>query len=139
VLVDGAAINNLPVDLMKRHAPGFVIGSDVGADHPFAAEYPASEQPPLWPLLSRLRRGQRRINIFQILMRAGMVGGDLLAVAQRGMADVILKPPLDDIDLLDWRAFEEVIARGYEHARVALQSLPQLPRSSDVAARENLL
>ena len=32
VLVDGAAINNLPVDFMQSHAPGFVIGSDVGAD-----------------------------------------------------------------------------------------------------------
>ncbi len=134
VLVDGAAINNLPVDLMKSHSPGYVIGSDVGADHPFSADSPASEQPPLWPLLSRLRGGQRRINIFQILMRAGMVGGDLLAVAQRGMADVILKPPLDDIDLLNWQAFEEVILRGYDHARSTLRGLPQLPRSDGPGA-----
>jgi NTE family protein len=32
VLVDGAAIDNLPVDIMQAHAPGLVIGSDVGAD-----------------------------------------------------------------------------------------------------------
>ena len=35
VLVDGAAINNLPVDVMQGHAPGFVIGCDVGADRHF--------------------------------------------------------------------------------------------------------
>ncbi len=32
VLVDGAAINNLPLDIMQAHAPGFLIGSDVSAD-----------------------------------------------------------------------------------------------------------
>jgi predicted acylesterase/phospholipase RssA len=69
-------------------------------------------------------------------MRAGMVGGDLLAVAQRGMADVILKPPLDDIDLLNWQAFEEVISRGYHHARSALESLPQIPRSRDTTSAD---
>ncbi len=39
VLVDGAAVNNLPVDIMHSHAPGLVIGSDVGADRfaPIAA------------------------------------------------------------------------------------------------------
>jgi len=51
VLVDGAAINNLPVDVMQRHAPGLVIGSDVGAERP--------------------QHTAQRINIFQILMQAG--------------------------------------------------------------------
>ena len=45
---DGAAINNLPVDIMQTHAPGLVIGSDAGADR-FALG----------------RGGKRRINIFQ--------------------------------------------------------------------------
>ncbi len=128
VLVDGAAINNLPVDVMKQHAPGFIIGSDVGADRPFTADYDAAEQPPFWRLFSRLPDGHRRINIFQILMRAGMVGSDLTALAQREMADIILKPPLDDVDLLNWQAFERAIDVGYEHTREVLANAPQLPR-----------
>jgi NTE family protein len=135
VLVDGAAINNLPVDLMKNHAPGFVIGSDVGSDRPFTADYEAAEQPPFWRLFSNLRGGQRRINIFQILMRAGMIGSDLTALAQREMADVILKPPLGDVDLLNWQAFERAIEVGYEHTREMLARSPQLPR---VAAEPSL-
>jgi NTE family protein len=43
VLVDGAAINNLPVDFMLRHAPGHVIGCDAGADRSFSAELAAGE------------------------------------------------------------------------------------------------
>ncbi len=128
VLVDGAAINNLPVDVMKGHAPGFIIGSDVGADRAFTADYETAQQPPFWRLFSHLRGGRRRINIFQILMRAGMIGSDLNAAVQREMADIVLKPVLDDIDLLNWQAFARAIEIGYEHTRVVLANSPQLPR-----------
>jgi NTE family protein len=108
VLVDGAAINNLPVDVMQRHAPGFVIGCDVGADHG--------------------RDAKQRINIFQILMRAGMVNGAATAAAQRMLADVLLKPPLTNIDLLNWRAFDRAIEAGYVYATAALGNWPDIPR-----------
>jgi len=128
VLVDGAAINNLPVDLMKLHAPGVVIASDVGADRPFTADYDGAEQPPFWRMLSRSSSGKRRINIFQILMRAGMVGGEAGALAQRELADLLLKPPLDDIDLLNWQAFDRAIGIGYQYTAQVLRALPDLPR-----------
>src|SRR5271170_7988844 len=52
VLVDGAAINNLPVDVMQRHAPGLVIGVDAGADYSFSANAAAADGPPLWRLFA---------------------------------------------------------------------------------------
>jgi NTE family protein len=133
VLVDGAAINNLPVDIMKVHAPGVVIACDVGADRPFTADYDAAEQPPFWRMLSRSGSGKRRINIFQILMRAGMVGGEAGALAQRELADLLLKPPLDDIDLLNWQAFDRAIGIGYEYTAQVLRALPDLPRHAPAA------
>jgi len=133
-LVDGAAINNLPLDMMKNHAPGFVIGSDAGANRPFSADYEAAEQPPFWRLFSHSRRGARRINIFQILMRSGMVGGASNEAAQRGLADLMLKPALDDIDLLNWQAFDRSIELGYEHTCKALEGLDRLPRLRAVRA-----
>ncbi|HEY2781450.1 MAG TPA: patatin-like phospholipase family protein [Steroidobacteraceae bacterium] len=119
VLVDGAAINNLPVDVMQGHAPGFVIGSDVGADRNF---------------------GERRVNILQVLMHAGMVNSTATERAQRELADVLLKPPLINIDLLNWQAFDGAIAAGYDYARSALEDLPALPRviaASVPAAKPN--
>jgi NTE family protein len=107
VLVDGAAINNLPVDVMQSHAPGFVIGCDVGADRNF---------------------GERRVNIFQVLMHAGMVNSTATERAQRELADVLLKPPLPNIDLLNWQAFDQAIQAGYDYARIALEGLPAVPR-----------
>jgi NTE family protein len=112
VLVDGAAINNLPVDVMQTHAPGFVIGCDVGADRNF---------------------GERRVNIFQVLMHAGMVNGAASERVQRELADVLLKPPLPNIDLLNWQAFDQAIQAGYDYARVALDALPSIPRVLPVA------
>jgi NTE family protein len=111
VLVDGATINNLPVDVMQNHAPGLVIGSDVGADRFVLG-----------------RRGERRINIFQILMRSGMINTASSAATQRELADVLLKPPLANVDLLNWRAFDRAIQAGYEYATAALETLPAIPR-----------
>jgi NTE family protein len=116
LLVDGAAINNLPVDIMQSHAPGLVIGSDVGADR-FA-----------------LGRGGRRINIIQILMHSSMINHAQSAAVQARLADVLLKPPLANVDLLNWRAFDRAIRAGYEYARTALEALPQLPRLMPMAA-----
>jgi NTE family protein len=107
VLVDGAAINNLPVDIMQSHAPGMIIGCDVGADRSF---------------------GQRRVNIFQILVHAGMINSGTSAAAQRELADVLFKPPLPQVDLLNWQAFDAAIEAGYDYARSALTGLTHLPR-----------
>lgn len=128
VLVDGATVNNLPVDLMQHHAPGFVLGSDAGAVRTFEADDDANDQPPFWRYFSRRAGGKRRINIFQILMRAGIAGGASDAELRRRQADLTLRPPLEGIDLLDWQAFDRAIAAGYDHARLALADLPQLPR-----------
>jgi NTE family protein len=106
VLVDGAAINNLPVDVMQGHAPGFVIGCDVGADRNF---------------------GARRVNIFEVLMHAGMINSTASERAQRELADVLMKPPLANIDLLNWQAFDRAIQAGYDYARRALDELPNIP------------
>jgi NTE family protein len=124
VLVDGAAINNLPIDLMHARGPGLVIGCDVGANH-HAAPQVAADGPPFWRLFSR---GGRRMNIFQILMRAGMVNSVSSAAAQRNLADVLFKPSLASVDLLDWHAFDRAIEAGYDHAVRALKELAHLPR-----------
>jgi NTE family protein len=107
VLVDGAAINNLPVDVMQGHAPGFVIGCDVGADRNF---------------------GERRVNIFEVLMHAGMINSTASERTQRELADVLMKPPLANVDLLNWQAFDRAIQAGYDYARMSLDELPNIPR-----------
>jgi NTE family protein len=61
-------------------------------------------------------------------MHAGMVNSVTSAADQRRLADVLLKPPLANVDLLHWHAFDRAIEAGYSYARSALESLPQVPR-----------
>ena len=75
------------------------------------------------------------MNIFQILMRAGMVNSVSGAAAQRSLADVLLKPPLAGIDLLEWRAFDRAIEAGYQvRARRASRASTDLPRLAPAPA-----
>jgi NTE family protein len=61
-------------------------------------------------------------------MYAGLVNSAASAAAQRALADVVLKPPMVNVDLLNWRAFDRAIDAGYSYARRALEALPELPR-----------
>lgn len=115
VLVDGGAMNNLPVDYMRELGRGPVIGCDVGADRAFTGHSDDIDVPPLWKLMSWLRGGRRRPNIFQILWRAGMVNSTAMTALHREKTDLLLQPPLEQVDMLDWKAFDRAIAAGYEY------------------------
>ncbi|MCP5466468.1 MAG: patatin-like phospholipase family protein [Sinobacteraceae bacterium] len=52
VFVDGATINNLPVDVMREAGRGLVIGVDVGADRTFTTDIDDTDAPPFWKLIS---------------------------------------------------------------------------------------
>jgi hypothetical protein len=61
-------------------------------------------------------------------MHSGMVNSASSAAAQRALADVLLKPPLVNIDLLNWREFDRAIQAGYDYAKPLLETLPDIPR-----------
>jgi predicted acylesterase/phospholipase RssA len=73
VHVDGGAMNNLPVDVMREVGRGPIIGVDVGADRAFTADFDDVDVPGLWKAMAWFRSKKKRVNIFQILWRAGMV------------------------------------------------------------------
>ena len=117
VLVDGGTMNNLPVDVMRELARGPVIGCDVGADRAFTSDGDDEmDMPTLWQLMAWLRRKkQRRPNIFRILWRAGMVNSAATTMAHREKTDMLLQPPLAEVDMLNWKAFDRAIELGYEY------------------------
>jgi NTE family protein len=115
--VDGATINNLPVDVMRDAGLGRVIGVDVGADRVFTTDSEHSDAPPFWKLLSWFRGRKQRINILQILWRSGMVNSAVNTIARRELSDLLLQPPLEQIDMLNWKAFDRAIEAGYRYAK----------------------
>jgi NTE family protein len=124
VLVDGGTMNNLPVDAMRELGRGPVIGCDVGGDRAFTAETDDMDVPPPWDLVRWITNRPRRPNIFRILWRAGMVNSSATTVAHREKTDLLLQPPLAQVDMLNWQEFDRAIALGYEYTVRRLETLP---------------
>ena len=124
LLVDGGTMNNLPVDAMRDLGRGPVIGCDVGADRAFTTDTDEVDVPLPWQLMRWMREKKHRPNIFQILWRAGMVNSNAMTAAHREKTDLLLQPPLAQIDMLNWNGFDRAIAAGYEYAVRRLETLP---------------
>jgi NTE family protein len=116
VFVDGATINNLPVDIMRDIGRGPVIGVDVGAERVFTTQLDEAEGPPFWRIIQWLRGKHKIVNIFQILARAGMINSTANTAAVRAYSDLLLQPPLGNLDLLNWQAFDHTVDAGYRYA-----------------------
>jgi NTE family protein len=118
VHVDGGVMNWLPVDVpgAKR---GRIIGVDVASD-PALVSFEECNRVQAWRFMGRRRKFPP---IVGVLLRAATVSGDSLAKAAHAQADILFKPPLENIDLLDWQACDQAIETGYRHA---VQKLEQL-------------
>jgi NTE family protein len=128
VYVDGATINNLPVDVMREVLDGTIIAVDAGADRAFETDIELTEMPRVWGLKKWRLLRRSNINIMQILWRAGMVNSEASRIGQRELADWVLKPPTDSINMLDWKSFEPAIDLGYRYACEALEKRDRSPR-----------
>ncbi len=113
IYVDGGIVNHLPVEVMRELQRGAVIGVDVGSDRRLAVCEMVDELS-AWERLRLLRRNEAP-NILQILLRAGTVTTSAVNEANRRQSNILLTPPLPDIDILNWRAFDRAIEAGYEH------------------------
>ena len=116
-------IINLPVDVMRRLGRGPVIAVDVAADRALTSVPPELEDCSPWQWLAH---GRRYIpSIAAVLIRA--------APAQdRRMhrdADLLLRPPLASIGMLDWQAFDRAVEIGYRHTLQALANREPATRS----------
>lgn len=125
VQVDGGLVDNLPVLAMRARFPGTTIAVDIRTDYAVKAEVNEYELPGLWRMLRQWLDGQRRPSLMRILLRAGTVNSEASARAARAAADLVIAPPLRDIDLLDWQRFDEIVATGHSYAtRILAQRRP---------------
>jgi NTE family protein len=121
--VDGGTMNYLPVDVMKPMC-GSVIAVDAASDPVLTPLGEGERRPSIWQFL----RQRRKIPpIVDLLVRAATIGTEALAKASRDQADVLFRPPLESVDLLDWRACDRAIEAGYRHA---IETLERLDKST---------
>ena len=115
VLVDGAVINNIPVDVMRGIHKGPIMAVDVARDLSMTPEMLSME--PKNAFFEQFRRPP----ILAIMMRAGTVTGEVQNREQARTANLLLAPPLGEIDIRDWKAFDQAVRIGYDHASEELE------------------
>lgn len=113
ILVDGSAVNHLPVDVMRSFGRGRIIGVDVSSESSLASCDDVDEL----SALSRLQliRSGRAPNILQLLLSAGSFSTKQVTAANREQSNILLTPSLKGVDMLDWKAFDRAIEAGYRN------------------------
>jgi NTE family protein len=110
--VDGGVMNWLPVDVMGAKR-GPVIAVDAASDPALTSFEGGNGAQSDWRFW---RRWGKMPPIVDLLFRAATVSSDALGRAARGQADILFKPALETVDLLDWKACDRAIDAGYRHA-----------------------
>ena len=118
VLVDGAVLNNFPTDVMREFQRGFVVGCDV-ARAPEGLDASEFVDPPgffRWVLNNGFSSAPP---IAGLLMRSATVSVN--PNSGRELADILVLPELQDIELRDWKAYDQAVEAGYAAAIAALK------------------
>lgn len=134
LLVDGAVLKNFPVDVMRALHRGPIIGVDVarrGSINP--ADFVAPPEFFGWVAQHGL---QSAPPIASLLMRAATISVD--PWQGRDRTDLLVTPEMPDVDLRDWRRFDEAVASGYEAAVAALKRQPSIGKPMSDADRAAL-
>lgn len=120
LLVDGGVMNNLPVDVMREQTlnAGPIIACDVTGEVDLQAQDSRYGERPWWWLIGQRMRGSP--SIVSILMRSGTVGSEAQRRIVREQCDFLIEPPMPDINLRDWRKFDQAIQEGYDTARACI-------------------
>ncbi len=132
LLVDGAVLKNFPVDVLRDLHRGPIIGVDVARRDGIDLE--DFRDPPGFFGWIAAHGLQSAPPIASLLMRAATLAID--PWEGRSGADVLIAPEMPDIDMRDWKRFDEAVTAGYEAAVAALQGphglfrAPEDPRAS---------
>ncbi|HEX4026699.1 MAG TPA: patatin-like phospholipase family protein [Rhizomicrobium sp.] len=121
LLVDGGVMNNLPVDVMRDQAGGAgpIIACDITGEVDLQVQDSRYGERPWWWLIGQRMRGNP--SIISILMRSGTVGSEAQRRIVREQCDYLIEPPMPDIQLRDWKKFDQAIQEGYDTARACIE------------------
>ncbi|MDX1480602.1 MAG: cyclic nucleotide-binding and patatin-like phospholipase domain-containing protein [Woeseiaceae bacterium] len=123
LVIDGAVLNNLPVDIMQKKPVGTIIAVDVSSRRTFTVDYDKLPSP--WTVVrDRLRPGQRQYRVpgvLSILMKSAEIGTAARMRDMANRADLLIRPPVDKFGLTDVRNFDRIVEAGYRHTADVLE------------------
>lgn len=122
-LCDGGVIDNLPTDVMQSLERGCILASSVSAQTDMRAPDSGLADPDPDALFN-WKGPLTRPGFSEILLRTATLTSDTLIQREAvERADVLVRMPVGDYGMFDWRRLDELIDRGYEHALAQLTPL----------------
>lgn len=124
--IDGAVLNNLPVDIMKQKPVGQVIAVDFTAPVPSQVDYPETPSP--WAVLRGrwlpFSRRYRVPGLTSIILKATEAGTQEEVRRNGAMADLLIDPQVRRFGMTDVKSFDQIVQAGYERASELLENWP---------------
>ena len=122
--VDGAVLNNLPVDVMSGKPVGNIYASVLSSRD--QQRLIVERFPSLWQLLVSRMMPSRDIGIpglTTLLFKATEVANRKRTRQLADSADVLFHPPVQQFSLLKVDQFDQVVKAGYDHASEVLENM----------------
>jgi len=116
--IDGAVVNNLPVDIMRQKPVSRIVAVDLGSAELVEVDYTSIPSP--WSVFRGrylpFTKRHRVPSLSTIMLKATLLG-TLERVREQGrQADILLTPPVRQFGMTEVKSFEKIVQAGYEHA-----------------------
>lgn len=117
LLVDGAVINNFPTDIMAGTHRGLTIGIDVARRGVIDVE--AFRDPPGFFQWAVQHGVSAAPPIVSLLMRTATARHERMTKVHP--ADIMIAPPVDGVELRDWKKYDAAVDNGYRVTKETLE------------------
>lgn len=121
--VDGAVLNNLPVDIMHQKPVGRIIAIDFSA--PLASKVDYTETPSPAAILGGrwlpFMRRYRVPGLVSIILKSTEAGTREQVRRNGAIADLLINPPVRGFGMTDVKSFEKIVQAGYDRTRELLE------------------
>lgn len=122
--VDGALLDNLPVDIMQQKPVGRIVAVDVSSR--VNKKVPFDEVPSPWAILrGRWLPFTRRYSLptlTTLMLKATEIGTLEHSRRHGEMADLLIDPPVRQFGMMDTKSFDRIVQAGYDRTRELLES-----------------
>ena len=129
LLVDGAMLNNMPVDVMARTGVSNIMAVDLRPDEKQRPELGFDQVPGTWNLFVDRLKPQARRRYHLPSMLTTLVTATTLNSHQKMSqvltdVDLLFNPDVSRFGLLEWKSYDLLVEAGYRHAQEVIAKNP---------------